>query len=79
MRFPFSNVVSSMFRAGIKGVVYGLLGAFAVFLASVGNVGGPTDPIGHALWVSLIVPAVVGLAKAIERLRTYDVKKDPHA
>lgn len=76
MRFPFSNVLSSMIRAGIKGVVYGLLAAFAVFLASIGSFPGPSDPIGHALWISLIVPTVVGLAKAIERLRTYDASKD---
>lgn len=79
MRLPFASLIGSMFRAGLKGVAYGLLAAFGVFLATIGNVPGPSDPIGHALWVSLIVPAIVGLAKAVERLRTYDAKKDPHA
>lgn len=77
MKIPFANLLGSMMRAAAKGVIYGLLAAFAVFLATIGNIPGPQDPIGHALWISLIVPAVVGLAKALERFRTYDPKKDP--
>lgn len=72
-----TRLLFNVFKAGIKGVVYGLMGAFAVFLAQIGSFPGPEDPIGKALWISLVVPVVVGIAKAIERLRSYDPKKDP--
>ena len=69
------NLIVNAMMAGMKGVFYGIAGALAVFLAQIGTVPGPPDAFGHALWVSLVVPVVVGIAKMLERIRTFDPKR----